>query len=89
LSEDIARLHQPSAEVSRDALERAEAMIEREEGVQNRHAGWIAGLVATIAVTMSLFHLYTAYAIVRPEHLRAIHVAFVLFLTFLAFPVTR
>jgi TRAP transporter 4TM/12TM fusion protein len=89
LSEDIARLHQPSAEVSRDALERAEAMIEREEGVQNRHAGWIAGLVATIAVTMSLFHLYTAYAIVRPEHLRAIHVAFVLFLTFLAFPVAR
>src|SRR5688500_10075857 len=64
-------------------------MIEREEGVQNRHAGWIAGLVATIAVAMSLFHLYTAYAIVRPEHLRAIHVAFVLFLTFLAFPVAR
>jgi len=29
------------------------------------------------------------YAIVRPEHLRAIHVAFVLFLTFLIFPVTR
>ena len=83
------RLHQPSAEVSRDALERAEAMIEREEGVQNRHRGWIAGLVATTAVAMSLFHLYTAYAIVRPEHLRAIHVAFVLFLTFLAFPVAR
>ena len=38
---------------------------------------------------MSLFHLYTAYAIVRPEHLRSIHVAFVLFLTFLIFPVAR
>ena len=38
---------------------------------------------------MSLFHLYTAYAIVRPEHLRATHVAFVLFLTFLIFPVAR
>jgi TRAP transporter 4TM/12TM fusion protein len=36
-----------------------------------------------------LFHLYTAYAIVRPEHLRAIHVAVVLFLTFLIFPVAR
>src|SRR5688572_9641726 len=64
-------------------------MIQREEGVQNRHAGWIAGLVAAVAVVMSLFHLYTAYAIVRPEHLRATHVAFVLFLTFLAFPVAR
>jgi TRAP transporter 4TM/12TM fusion protein len=88
-SEEIVRLHQPAAEVSREALERAEAMIEQEEGVHNKLTGWLAGLVAVVAVTMSVFHLYTAYAIVRPEHLRAIHVAFVLFLTFLIFPVSR
>jgi TRAP transporter 4TM/12TM fusion protein len=64
-------------------------MIEREEGVQNKLAGWKSALVALVAVVMSLFHLYTAYAIVRPEHLRAIHVAFVLFLTFLIFPLAR
>ena len=86
---DTARLHQPSAEVSEDALKRAEEMIEREEGVHNRHAGWLAAFVAVVAVAMSRFHLYTAYAIVRPEHLRATHVAFVLFLTFLIFPVAR
>src|SRR6185503_9036957 len=68
---------------------RAEEMIEREEGLQNRFSGWLATLVAATAVVMSLFHLYTAYAIVRPEHLRATHVAFVLFLTFLIFPVSR
>jgi len=89
VSEEIVRLHQPDAEVSREALERAEAMIEQEEGVHNKLTGWLAGLVAVVAVTMSVFHLYTAYAIVRPEHLRAIHVAFVLFLTFLIFPVSR
>jgi TRAP transporter 4TM/12TM fusion protein len=89
VSDEILRLHQPSAEVSADALDRAEKMIEREEGVHNKLVGWAAGLVATVAVAMSLFHLYTAYAIVRPEHLRAIHVAFVLFLTFLIFPVAR
>jgi TRAP transporter 4TM/12TM fusion protein len=89
VSEEIARLHQPAPEVSAEALKRAEEMIEREEGVQNRLTGWLAGLVGTVAVAMSVFHLYTAYAIVRPEHLRAIHVAFVLFLTFLAFPVAR
>ena len=89
MSEEIARLHPPAAEVSADALKRAEEMIEREEGVQNRHRGWLAGLVVAVAVVMSLFHLYTAYAIVRPEHLRATHVAFVLFLTFLIFPVAR
>jgi TRAP transporter 4TM/12TM fusion protein len=88
MSEEVARLRAPPDEVSRDALERAEAMIEREEGVQNRHRGWVAALVSGVAVVMSLFHLYTAYAIVRPEHLRAIHVAFVLFLAFLVFPVT-
>ncbi|HZM34647.1 MAG TPA: TRAP transporter fused permease subunit [Burkholderiales bacterium] len=89
MSEEIARLHQPAAEVSEEALRRAEEMIEQEEGVHNRFGGWRAALVATIAVAMSLFHLYTAYAIVRPEHLRATHVAFVLLLTFLVFPLAR
>ncbi|MFL6572232.1 MAG: TRAP transporter permease [Burkholderiales bacterium] len=89
MSEEIARLHRPATEVSEEALARAEEMIEREEGVQNKLAGALAAFVAAVAVAMSLFHLYTAYAIVRPEHLRAIHVAFVLFLTFLIFPVAR
>jgi TRAP transporter 4TM/12TM fusion protein len=89
MSEDVTLLHKPAAEVSAEALERAEQMIEREEGVQNKLSGWLAGLVTALAVVMSLFHLYTAYAIVRPEHLRAIHVAFVLVLTFLIFPVAR
>jgi len=89
MSEDIARLHQPSKEVSEEALARAEEMIEREEGVHNKLKGWIAAFVASVAVGMSVFHLYTAYAIVRPEHLRAVHVALVLFLTFLIFPVAR
>jgi TRAP transporter 4TM/12TM fusion protein len=89
MSEETVRLHQPAAEVSQEALARAEEMIEREEGVHNKLKGWLAGLVATVAVAMSLFHLYTAYEIVRPEHLRATHVAFVLFLTFLVYPVAR
>ncbi len=89
MTEDVARLHQPAAEISDEALKRAEEMIEREEGVQNKLTGLLAGFVTTVAVVMSLFHLYTAYAIVRPEHLRAIHVAFVLFLTFLIFPVAK
>ena len=89
MSDETLRIHQPAAEVSKEALARAEEMIEREEGVHNKLRGWLAALVATVAVVMSLFHLYTAYYIVRPEHLRATHVAFVLFLTFLIFPVAR
>ncbi|HEX5092246.1 MAG TPA: TRAP transporter large permease subunit, partial [Burkholderiales bacterium] len=89
MSDDAALLHPPSAEISAEALRRAEEMIEREEGVHNKLTGWVAGLAGTVAVAMSLFHLYTAYAIVRPEYLRAIHVAFVLFLTFLIFPMAK
>src|SRR3954465_15137167 len=89
MSEEIARLHRPAAEVSEEALKRAEEMIEREEGVQNKLRGALAAFVAAVAVVMSVFHLYTAYAIVRPEHLRSVHVAFVLFLVYLIFPVAR
>jgi TRAP transporter 4TM/12TM fusion protein len=89
MSDEATLLHKPAAEISAEALQRAEEMIEREEGVQNKHSGRLAAFVTTVAVVMSLFHLYTAYAIVRPEHLRATHLAFVLFLSFLIFPVAR
>jgi TRAP transporter 4TM/12TM fusion protein len=89
MSEESVRIHQPAAEVSEEALKRAEEMIEREEGVHNKLTGALAAFVAAVAVVMSVFHLYTAYAIVRPEHLRAIHVAFVLLLSFLVFPIAR
>jgi TRAP transporter 4TM/12TM fusion protein len=89
MSEESVRIHQPAAEVSEEALKRAEEMIEREEGVHNKLTGALAAFVAAVAVVMSVFHLYTAYAIVRPEHLRATHVAFVLLLSFLVFPIAR
>ena len=42
----------PAAEISAEALQRAEEMIEQEEGVQNKHAGWLAAFVTTVAVVM-------------------------------------
>src|SRR6059058_480039 len=89
MSEEVARIHQPAAEISEEALKRAEEMIEQEEGVQNKFTGAMAHFIIAVAVVMSLFHLYASYEIVRTEVLRATHVAFVLFLTFLIFPVSR
>jgi len=89
MSEEIVRIHQPAAEVSEEALERAEEMIEREEGVQNKFTGAKAAFVICVAIAMSLFHLYAAYEIVRTEVMRATHVAFVLFLCFMIFPVAK
>src|SRR3954466_4304899 len=89
MSEEVARIAQPDVAISEEALKRAEEMIEQEEGVQNKFTGVMAVFVTLVAVAMSLFHLYASYEIVRTEVMRATHVAFVLFLTFLIFPVAR
>jgi TRAP-type uncharacterized transport system fused permease subunit len=88
MSEDIAHIA-PAEGISEEALKRAEELIEEEEGVQNRFTGFKAALVTGIAVVMSVFHLYASYEIVRTEVMRATHVAFVLFLSFLIFPAAR
>ena len=75
-----------SDEISEDARHRAEAYIEEEEGVANRLAGWSGRIVTAIAVGMTTFHLYAVYDIVPTQQLRYIHVAFVMMLAFLLFP---
>ena len=87
------------AAISEEALRRAEAFIEREEGATNHLVGFAGAFVTAIAVGMSLFHLYTAIAgvpplfsefpIVATQPLRYTHVAFVLVLCFLLYPVAR
>ncbi|MEA2944232.1 MAG: hypothetical protein QOD09_4761, partial [Bradyrhizobium sp.] len=73
--------------VSNEALLKAESFVEQEEGAANRLMGWAGKISTTIAVVMSLFHLYAAYAIVPTQELRYTHVAFTLVLSFLLFPV--
>ena len=89
MSQDVARIHETDPAISEEALARAEEMIEQEEGVQNKFKGAMAAFVTLVAVAMSLFHLYASYEIVRTEVMRATHVAFVLFLVFMIFPVAR
>ena len=75
--------------VSEAALKKAESYIEEEEGAANRLGGWLGWFVIFFAVAMSAFHLYTAYGIVATQTLRPVHVAFVLSLSFLLFPVAK
>ena len=87
------------AAISGEALRKAEAYIEDEEGATNRLVGFAAAFVTAIAVGMSLFHLYTAIAgvpplfsefpIVATQPLRYTHVAFVMVLCFLLFPLAQ
>ena len=78
-----------------EQLRKAEAYVEAEEGAVNRLIGWAGTLVTSVAVAMSLFHLYAAVAgawpftdfpIIATQPLRYAHVAFVLMLSFLLFP---
>lgn len=73
--------------ISDEALAKAEEYIEQEEGAANKFRGALAVFVTLVAVAMSAFHLYAAAWIVPTQELRYIHVAFVLFLCFLVFPV--
>src|SRR6476661_5444425 len=97
MSEDVTRAEGAAAAVSEDRLRKAEAYVEAEDGVVNRLVGWAGTLVTSIAVTMSLFHLYAAIAgawpftdfpIITTQPLRYAHVAFVLMLSFLLFPLS-
>ncbi len=74
------------APISAEALHKAEEFIEAEEGAANKLKGWLAVFITLAAVAMSVFHLYTAYAIVPTQTLRPVHVGMVLFLCFLVFP---
>ncbi len=76
-----------TASVSDEALKKAESYIEEEEGAANKLSGGLGWFVLFLAVAMSVFHLYTAYGIVATQTLRPIHVAFVLAISFLVFPI--
>lgn len=79
----------PDIAVSKEALLKAEQYIEEEEGAANHLEGWLGVFLSTVAVVMSLFHMFAAYAIVPTQTLRPVHVGFVLFLSFLLFPVSK
>jgi len=75
--------------VDDEARRKAEEFVEQEEGAVRRFTGKTEILVAVVAIAMSLYHLYAAYAIIPAHILRATHLGFVLFLLYLLFPAIR
>jgi TRAP transporter 4TM/12TM fusion protein len=86
---EIARPAADEPAIDAEALKKAEQFIEAEEGASNKLPGALGIFVSVTAVVMSLFHLYSAYAIVPTQVLRPVHVGFVLFLSYLLFPVSK
>src|SRR6266545_1700291 len=88
----MSQIASPAADapvIDVEALKKAEQFIEAEEGASNKLRGALGIFASATAVVMSLFHLYTAYAIVPAQVLRPVHVAFVLFLGYLLFPASK
>jgi len=75
--------------VDEEARRKAEQFVEQEEGAVRRLGGRTGVAVTFVAVAMSLYHLYAAYAIIPAHILRATHVGFVLLLLFLLFPAAK
>src|SRR6266436_2998242 len=86
---EIARPAADEPAIDAEALKKAEQFIEAEEGASNKLRGALGIFVSATAVVMSLFHLYSAYAIVPTQVLRPVHVGFVLFLSYLLFPASK
>ena len=89
MTDQSAAVASEAAIVSEEALHKAQQFIEEEEGAANRLTGWLGALLTLLAVGVSIYHLYAAYGIVPAQVLRPMHVALLLLLTFLLFPVAR
>jgi TRAP transporter 4TM/12TM fusion protein len=64
--------------------------LEIEVGSRRAFKGWAAIAVKCIAISFSLFHLYTAYAgVLQPLQQRVVHLTFAMVLTLILFPMFR
>ncbi len=72
-----------------DLQKKLDELIEEEEGAQSQHKGLLGIFVTLALVVMSVVHLYAAYGIVPAFTLRPLHVAIVLALVFVIFPVAK
>src|SRR2546430_9286158 len=86
MSEEIARIHQPAAEISEEALKRAEELIEQEEGVQNKFRGRLADFITAVGGLMSPFPPLPAQPNRRPQAPRPDHLAVLLVRFFFVVP---
>jgi TRAP transporter 4TM/12TM fusion protein len=85
-----------------DTQARITELIEEDEGATNKMGGWLGQLLIWAAIASSIFHMYCAAAgsslaipvfgwapIIPTYILRPLHVAIIMALVFLLFPVTK
>jgi TRAP transporter 4TM/12TM fusion protein len=75
--------------ISPSALEKAEEIVDRYEGLTRKLKGLSGWIITVVAVGTSVFYLYAATATIVTQMLRGLFVMLTLFLTMTAFPATQ
>jgi TRAP transporter 4TM/12TM fusion protein len=76
-------------QLTEEKKQKIEQLIEEEEGISRKVKGFWQVLITALAVAMSLFAIYSTVFPVTTQILRGVHVAFMLVLSFLYFPISR
>ncbi len=80
---------QKGAWVAEEQLKKVEQVIEKEEGITRKPIPFWRGVITVLAVCCSSFAIYCALGTITTQILRGVHVAFVLTLIFLYYPVAK
>jgi TRAP transporter 4TM/12TM fusion protein len=76
-------------QLAEEKKQKIEQLIEEEEGISRKVKGFWQVFITALAVAMSLFAIYSTVFPVTTQILRGVHVAFMLVLSFLYFPISR
>ena len=87
MSDTLQKMGLPEGDLDEETRQRVESLIKEEEGDASSYRGLLGIVLTLVAVGMSLFHLYAAYAIVPAQLLRMTHVVMVLAFIFITFPI--
>ncbi|MFM7966724.1 MAG: TRAP transporter large permease subunit, partial [Betaproteobacteria bacterium] len=87
MSDPLQKMGVPEGDLDAETRQRVESLIKEEEGDTSSYRGVLAVVLTLVAVGMSLFHLYSAYAIVPAQIMRMILVVMVLAFIFITFPI--
>ena len=72
--------------VTDEQMKKVEEVIEKEEGVTRKSVGFWNQVITVVAVATSLFAIYVAVGTITTQILRGVHVALILTLIFLYYP---
>ncbi len=75
--------------LTEEQKKKLEELIEEEEGVTRKITGFWQIVITALAVGMSLFAIYSAIQPVTTQILRSVHVAFLLAICFLYYPIAK